>query len=66
MTNIDTNVAGRSYRYEIGNKRKDGKFNIWTHKVVREGAPDQVIVHVAASWRAARDWIVDTERKIAA
>lgn len=63
---IDTAVAGRSYRFEIGAKRPDGKHNIWTRVLFPErGLPaDQVIVHVADSWRQARDWIIDHEKQV--
>lgn len=63
---IDASVAGRSYLYEIGNKRPDGKFNVWTQKTIRGPWPDWVVVFVANSWRAARDWIWDQEKKVAA
>lgn len=63
---LDTAVAGRSYRFEIGAKRADGKLNIWTRGLIPErGLPlDWVIVHVADSWRAARDWILDEDKKV--
>lgn len=60
---IDTAVAGRSYLYEIGKKRPDGKFNIWKKIELLPQQWEWVIVHVADGWRMARDWILDLEKK---
>lgn len=60
---IDTAVFGQSYKYEIGHTRPDGKYNVWTLMTVPGWAtPAWVIVHVARGWKAARNWILETEK----
>jgi len=60
---FDENRAGATFRYEIGKKRFDGRYNVWT---LIEMLPQQwswVIVFVAPTWRIAKQWITDTETK---
>lgn len=43
-------------KFDIGNIRPDGKYNVWT-KASPRGFPEWVIVHVAETWRKAVLWI---------
>jgi len=54
----------KTFRYDIGHRRPDGKFNIWKRMVTEPSdhwlAPDRrpwVIVYVADSFTNALDWI---------
>lgn len=58
---LDT-AADRSGHYEIGNKRPDGRFNIWTRIELLPQQWEWVVVHVAHGWREARNWILGRER----
>lgn len=61
MKPFNENYVGKSFRYEIGRKRFDGKFNVWTLVEIAEHHTEWVIVNVARSWPAAKAWIDDKE-----
>jgi hypothetical protein len=44
--------------YELGHKRPDGKYNVWTQLHVRpEELLDWVIVAVVPDWKEGMEWI---------
>lgn len=46
----------KTFKYDIGNSRPDGKRNIWQMLNIR-GWPEWVIIHVANDRTAALAWI---------
>lgn len=66
MKAIDEAAINRSYRFDIGKRRPDGKHNVWEKRFVRSPyEADWVIVHVGDDWHAAKHWIDANGRRAA-
>lgn len=53
----------KSYLFDIGNPRRDGKRNIWRKLNIRGYGWEWVIVYVAGNKPAALDWIRQQEKE---
>lgn len=57
MTPTTTPAKAPALNFEIGNKRPDGRYNIWSLRHVRPGPADWVIVTVVPDWQAGMVYI---------